>query len=66
MGVEMGAGGGLSHPWILKLLEKRLFFQFRGVENKFHQFCPPPWKKIWENTLLAPLEKILPTPMAAE
>jgi len=32
--------------------KKRLFFQFRGVKNKFHHF-PPPWKKIWENPLLA-------------
>jgi len=41
MDVEMGAGG-LIPPWILKLLEKRLFFQFRVVKNKFHQFWPPP------------------------
>jgi len=44
--------------------KKRLFFQFRGVKTTFHRFCPPPGKKFWENTLLAPLvENILPTPM---
>ena len=43
--------------------KKRLFFQFRGVKNKFHRFWPPPGKTFWENPLLAPLEKILPTPM---
>jgi len=34
--------------------KKRLFFQFRGVKNKFNHFWPPPWKKFWENRLLAP------------
>jgi len=40
--------------------KKRLFFQFRGVKNKFQHFGTP-WKKFWENPLLV---KILPTPMA--
>jgi len=51
-----GRGGGKA-PWILKLLQKKLFFQFRWVKNKFHHFWPrpekrfgkiptaPPWKK---------------------
>ena len=50
-------GQGASPPWILKLLQKKLFFQFRWVKNKFHHFWPrpekrfgkiptaPPWKK---------------------
>jgi len=32
--------------------KKMLFFQIRAVKNKFHHFCPP-WKKNWENPLLA-------------
>jgi len=36
--------------WILKLLAKRLFFQFRGVKTTF----PPPWQKYWENPPVAP------------
>jgi len=61
MGVGRGEQGG-KLPWISKLLAKILFFQFRGVKTKFHHFWSP-WKKFWENPLLAPLEKILPTPV---
>ena len=61
MGVERGAGG--PSPLDFEIIsKKRLFFQFRGVKNKFHHFYPP-WKKFWEIHLLTPREKILPTPM---
>ena len=33
------------------------------MENKFRQFCPPTLEKFWKNPLVAPLEKILLTPM---
>ena len=31
MGVGRGGRGRLGPPWILKLLAKKVFFQFRGV-----------------------------------
>jgi len=49
----------LHRFWLWPLLDlgiisnKRLFFQFRGVKNKFHRFWPP-WKTFWENPLLPP------------
>jgi len=50
MGIGRGTGGALAPLDFEIISKKRLFFQFRGVQNKFHRFCPP-------------LEKILPTPM---
>jgi len=44
--------GGRGGPWIVKLLAKKVVFQFRGVKNKLHHFWAP-LKKIWENPLLA-------------
>ena len=38
--------GGPSPPWILKLLAKKIVFQFWGVKNKIHRF--PPWKKSFQ------------------
>jgi len=51
----MGVGrGGPSLPPDFEIIsKKKLFFQFRGVKTKFHHFLPP-WKKFWENPLLAP------------
>jgi len=43
--------------------KKRLFFQFRGVKNKFHHFWPPLEKNFGKIPYWTPLEKILPTPM---
>jgi len=45
--------------WILKLLAKRLFFQFRGVKTTF----PPPGKNIGKIPQWPHLEEILPTPV---
>jgi len=36
MGVRRGGNGGFEI-----ISKKRLFFQFRGVKNKFHHFWPP-------------------------
>ena len=56
--------GGPTPPLDFETIGKKTFFcQFRGLKTKFHHFCPPPWKKFWENPLLHPLEKLLPTPM---
>jgi len=61
MGVGRGGRGAIP-PWILKLLAKMVVFSIlRGKKQISPLF--PPWKKIWENPLLAPLEKIFPTPM---
>jgi len=62
MGVRNGGQGGLAPLNFEIISKKRLFFQFRGVKNKFHHFWPP-WKKFGENLLLPPLEKILLAPM---
>ena len=59
--VGVGRGGGAtgpsSTPGFWKVRQQRLFFEFRGVKNKFHHFWPlpgnvlekspsgPPWKK---------------------
>jgi len=56
----MGVGGPNYNFEIIS--KKRLFFQFRGIKNKFHHIWPP-WNKFWEYLLLAPPGKILPTPM---
>ena len=52
----MGVGrGGLWPPLDFEIIsKKRLFFQFRGVKTKFHRFMVSPWKKFWENPVLAP------------
>ena len=52
MGVGRGGMGGQAPLDFEIISKKRLFFQFRRVKTKFHNFCPP-------------LEKILPTPMVA-
>jgi len=64
MGMAVGRGSrGALAPLDFEIIsKKRLFLQFIGVKNKFQHFWPP-WKKIWENPLLPPLEKSLPTPM---
>ena len=55
--------GGLGPPLNFEIIsQKRLFFQFQGVKTNFTTFAPP-WKKFWENPLLLPQEKILPTPV---
>jgi len=62
MGSEGGEGEALA-PLDFEIISKKgSFFQFRGVKNKFHHFCPP-WKNIWENPLLLHPGKILPTSM---
>ena len=53
MGVGRGGRGGLAPLDFEIISKKRLFFQFRGVKNKFHHFWPL-WKKVWENSLLLP------------
>jgi len=46
MGIERG-GQGASAPLDFEIIcKKRLFFQFRGVKNKFHRFWPPPGKNV--------------------
>jgi len=62
MGVGTGRQGGLGPLDFEIISNKRLFFQFRGIKNKFHHFWPP-LEKIWENLLLSPLKKILPMPI---
>ena len=55
--------GGLGPPLNFEIIsQKRLFFQFQGVKTNFTTFAPP-WKKFWENPLVLPQEKILPTPV---
>jgi len=55
---------GALAPLDFKILsKKRLFFQLLGVKNKFHHFWPP-LENILGKSPTAPLEKILPTPMA--
>ena len=63
---EGGTGGALDPTLDFEIIsKKRLFFQFRGVKNKFHHFWPSPVNKNWENPYWPPLKKILPTPMTA-
>jgi len=45
----------------LKILAKKVFFLDRVGKTNFTTF--PPVEKFWKNTLVAPLEKILQTPM---
>ena len=61
----MGVGrGGLAPPGFWNYWQKRLFFQFRGVNTKFHHFWPHPGKNFGKIPYCPPpLEKILPTPM---
>jgi len=60
----MGVGrGGHWPPWILKLLAKEFFFSNSRGKKQISPHLAPPEKKNWEKPLLAPLEKILPTPM---
>jgi len=57
MGIGRGGQRGAFPPLNFEIIsKKRLFFQFQGVKNKFHQFWPP-WKKFWENPLLPPPSK---------
>jgi len=65
MGIGRGDRRGLGVPLEFEIIsKKRLFFQFRGVETKFHHFCPPR-KKFWENPLLAtPWKKSLQRPLS--
>ena len=50
-------------PWIWKFQQEKLFFSFEW-EKTFHHFWSP-LEKFWKNSLVAPLQKILPTPMLA-
>ena len=39
--VHLGIGMHMGTPWVeIIISKKRLFFQFRGVKNKFHHFYP--------------------------
>jgi len=59
MGVERGVKGS---PWILKLLAKKVVFSISGGKKQILPLLAPPGN-FWENPLLAPMEKFLPTPM---
>jgi len=54
---EGGAGGAWPAPWFWNYWQKRLFFQFWEVKNKFHRFWPS-LENFWENPLLPPPGKI--------
>jgi len=56
-----GGASPLPGFWIFQ--RKKVVFWFWVGKNKFHHFGPP-WKKCWENPLVANPEKILPTPMS--
>ena len=58
MGVGVGRQGrGALIPLDFTIITKKwLFFQFRGVKNKFHHFWPL-LEKFWENLLLSPRGK---------
>jgi len=62
----MGVGRGDRGPWSPLEFEsfsaKRLCSWFPVGKNKIHHFWPP-LEKFWKHPLVAPLEKILPTPM---
>ena len=63
VGVER-RGRGRPCPLDFEIIcKKRLFFQFRGVKNKFHHFWHPLEKILGKSPTAPPLEKILPTPM---
>ena len=51
--------GGLPPLDFESISKKRLFFQFRGVKNKFHHFWPPPGKILGKSPTGSPLEKSL-------
>jgi len=54
MKLTWGLERGALPPWILRLLAKKgCFFNFEGLKRNFTTFGPP-WKKFWENPLLAP------------
>jgi len=64
MGVERGAGGPTPPLEFEFTSTKRLFFQFRGVKNKFPYFWPPLKKNLGKSPAAPlPLENILPMPM---
>jgi len=67
--MDTGMGGGRSAVVALAPLDfesiskKRLFSYFRVGKKRILPLLPPPLEKFWKNTLVLPLEKILPTPM---
>jgi len=59
----MGVGRGTLPPRILKSLEKKsCFLSFKWEKTNVTTFGSP-LEKLWKNTMVPPLEKILPTPM---
>jgi len=52
MGVAKGAGG-TRHPWILKILAKKVVFLFSGEKKQIMPLLTPP-KKLLENPLVVP------------
>ena len=57
-GRRKGGQGGQGPPWILKSLAKKgCFFQFRGVNNKFHRFWTPLEKFLGKSPTVPPWKK---------
>jgi len=55
--------GGAKPPLDFEIIsKKRLFFQFRGVKNKFHHFCLPLEKILGKSPTPPPLEKTFRRP----
>jgi len=52
-GRRKGGQGGLGLPWILKVLTKKVFFSISRGKHQLSPFLAPPWKKFWENPILA-------------
>ena len=63
MGVGWGGQGVPFPPWILKLIAKNIIFSISRGKKQISPLLAPPWKNLWENPLLAPLEKVPPTPV---
>jgi len=48
-------------PLDFEIMSKKSFFSISRGKKQISPLLAPPWKKFWENPLLPPQQKILPT-----